>query len=544
MQFQRGQAMVEYAILFIVLSILFIGGAELGMAALASYKNTDAAKTGVSEYAEVNQRRLNILNAEKQYLISLAGLGCSNIALINSGVDYDTLDCSNSSSTDPITADNFIKLLDRIHKTDDTLSDDGYDSISDFAVSNELKIITSTSGSPGLRINLNSDSEINCDAIATCEDSDLNDSPLDTENLEAIIAKEESVALQYESPKKYIKLIILQHLKLALMPLYIPVDEDENDMISLSEAKINLGNHSSNMAQPNCTGGIYDDGLPSDRYIYREYYDNTGNRHIFQTGSVVYLFNPLPINTSSCQTIPGGLSVLIAGYIPPQSSINSVEDFENNFFTGLPKLNQAMYGMYKNDLGGNLIPPGKMCYLDDDGNDSCPSLPSKDLYVDNIGPTGYYRWNKGSDGSGTEDIFKYTINDVDDDLLNGFRPAMQIECNVSLAAGIESQAVDDDSCAGPHSKLRIHTRYRKIFEGFLTFGLQELNVADGDLENALKLFYNPNDVGVAGSNQINGTIDSEIGSLGANGIPTVKRHKDFRGCYEVDVETNQISACN
>jgi Flp pilus assembly protein TadG len=514
MQFQRGQAMVEYAILFIVLSILFIGGAELGMAALASYKNTDAAKTGINEYAEVNQRRLNILNAERQYSLNLtASLNAESTTcntLYGKANDEGTLDSTPSAG---FKCDNIAPY---------TIQFASYIEYLDAKIIAAIQTDTTLTPADVLEAYAFRTSEADTDdeyVVLDAYDSDGDDSLTNDELTEAeAIIKEEA-----SSSVKYYKLILLQHLKLAKLPLnYFDY--------SLREAPIAIGDHASNLIQqPNCNAGIYDDGLPNDRYIYREYYDNTGNRHIFQTGSVVYLFNPLPINTASCQTITAGLSTLVAGYTPPQSSINSVEDFENNFVAGLPKLNQAMYGMYKNDLNGNLIPPGKMCMSDD--TNICPD---QDLISDEIGPTGYFRWNKGSDSS---EVFKYTINNVDADLQN-FRPSMQIECNTSPTPDLSSIS----SCDTSFSKVRLHTRYRKIFEGFLGFGVRAIDVNDDDYEAAVSLFYNPNNGSLNG--QVNGVIDSEIGPLGNNGRLSVKQFKDFRGCYEVDVETNQISACN
>lgn len=514
MQFQHGQAMVEYAILFIVLSILFIGGAELGMAALASYKNTDAAKTGISEYAEVNQRRLNILNAEKQYSLalrsSLTSESCTNIVGKGNNddglsTDSDQFKCSVDSEYQLIFSD-YIDFLDAI---------DNVIGLTEYALTTNLlsnyddKLIEFDDEEPDVSL---SDNEL------LLAEQSLSSPPV----FDSADTNEEK---QKKISERLLKLLLIQHIKLSRLPLEIGE--------KLSQSKIAIGDHSSNLIQqPNCNGGIYDDGLPSDRYIYREYYDNIepDKKHIFQTGSVVYLFNPLPINTASCQTITGGLAKLVAGYTPHQSVITSAEDFENNFVAGLPKLNQAMYGMYKNDLNGNLIPPGKMCVSDD--TNICPD---QDLISDEIGPTGYFRWNKGSDST---EAFKYTINDVNSDLQN-FRPSMQIECNTSPTPDLSTIS----SCNTAFSKVRLHTRYRKIFEGFLGFGVRAIDVSnDEDYEAAVSLFYNPNNGSLNG--QVNGVIDSEIGPLGNNGRLSVKQFKDFRGCYEVDVETNQISSCN
>lgn len=524
--------MVEYAILFIVLSILFIGGAELGMAALASYKNTDAAKTGINEYAEVNQRRLNILNAEKQYLISLASSGCAAPSLLDSDADniYETIDCSSSPPAGSISAANFIKLLDRVQRLYVTIGpgdglDDGFGDLAEFANSD---IILKLSGGQ-VSINLNTNSESSdgdpCDSVDTCTDSSSDDANLDVSDIQSIIEKESVISNQYNSPKKFIKLILLQHLKLALLPLDVPIDTDGNETIDLSEAKIAIGNHaSSNIQQPSCKpGNAYDYGFPVD---------GVNDRYIAETGEgyKVYLFNPLPIDVASCEGVDDSrgnrsrLSILVGGYSDPNDPTKNEP--------GLPKLNQAMYGMYKSDLNGNLIPPGKMCVSDD--TNICPD---QDLISDDIGPTGYFRWNKGSDSN---EAFRYTISNVDADLQN-FRPSMQIECNTSPIP--KSNEISSSSCNSTYSKVRLHTRYRKIFEGFLGFGVRAIDVSnDEDYEAAVSLFYNPNNGSLNG--QVNGVIDSEIGPLGNNGRLSVKQFKDFRGCYEVDVETNQISACN
>lgn len=492
---------MEYAILFIVLSILFIGGAELGMAALASYKNTDAAKTGISEYAEVNQRRLNILNAEKQYLISLSSYD-SCVRINNDG------DCDSAGAID-----NYILYLDEIFLNTESFG----------LAFTQLQDEVDTNPS------INSPSDLMSD-LNTIDDL----FQIENDLLTSIIPANNNA----EGQLKYRALLLIAHYKLSFLPLRTDRDDDGIPDTRLSIAAFKIGNHASaDFRQPSCNAdGSYDEGFPNNRYDIKD-----GDSD--QSGRELFLFNPLPIDNANCNSKDSAragrsrLSILIGGYGNPDDPL---------YVQGLPKLNQAMYGMYKSDLNGNLIPPGKMCTSDD----VCPNQPNDDLYItaDAVGPTGYYRWNKGSDGSGKEDLFKYTINNVNDDLQTGFRPAMQMDCSASPNPEGEISGtfgnINDINCQLNYSKVRVHTRYRKIFEGFLTFGLQELNTPNDPLDTALALFYNPNDVGVPGSNQVNGTIDSEIGSLGANGIPTIKRHKDFRGCYEVDVATNQISACN
>lgn len=494
---------MEYAILFILLSILFIGGAEMGMATLASYKNTDAAKTAISTYAEVNQRRLNVLNAEKQYLIELSAYACTTIEADGS--------CNASGEHA-----NYVRYLDYLESED--IGFEG--TFSDLLVeANSLLAAPPAENAPSTVI-ANLDSNIgNHDGALTLEEALF--------GIEAIQNSVPPVGNLDEGKLKFRLLLLISHYALSRLPLSAGG--------WLSQAHIALGDHASvDIQQPSClVGNEYDYGFPVD---------GVNDRYIPETGSgfAVYLFNPLPIDVASCQGADdsrGGrsrISILVGGYDDP----NDPSKFE----PGLPKLNQAMYGMYKHDLGGLLIPPGTMCLHED--------CPNQNLIAESIGPTGYYRWNKGSDGSGVEDLFKYTIDHVDVELQQGFRPAMQIDCNIaSNPRGQNTTAetfgnINDPLCQGEHSKVRLHTRYRKLFEGFLTFGLQELNVAEGELENALKLFYNPNHVGEVGSNSLVGSMDSEIGHIGRNGLPAVKKFKDFRGCYEVDVDTNQVSACN
>lgn len=505
--------MVEYAILFIVLSILFIGGAELGMAALASYKNTDAAKTGISEYAEVNQKRIDLLNAEKQYLIDLSSYTCNSIQEVSNADGLTSYGVCSTSGAYP----NFVNYLDALYESAPD-ADTAFNEQLNGLIEEAASLMSAEANSPS---NMLSELESligNGDGILTLSEATLGMSMMQNSIVPA--------ATQHpEGQLKFRFLLLITHYQLSLLPLLTDTDNDGINDTFLSTAIIRIGNHASGLfRQPSCLEGDgYDYGFPEDRYI-----SSTGE------GSTIYLFNPLPINAASCvgQDSSRGqskLSILVSGY-------GAYDDLL--YEPGLPALNQAMYGMYKKDTNGNLTLPGKMCQSDED----CPFQPNSDLYGSGIGPSGFYRWNKGSDGSGLDDLFKYTITNVNDELQNGFRPTLQIDCNTTSSH--TDTAINDTNCQSTHTKVRLHTRYRKLFEGFLTFGLQELNVDDGELDSALLLFYNPNNVGVPGSNQVNGTIDSEIGPLGANLKPTIKRHKDFRGCYEVDVQTNFIKACN
>lgn len=596
--------MVEYAILLILLVTLLVGGTELGISALASSKNTEAAQTGINEYAEVNQQRLNILNAEKQYLISLAGYGCSVIYKITNEYDetndyYTKPDTSNPLIQVPVSVtvnsetvnlnretliaddsdyscnrltddqikagitkvdfkDSLVELLDDIYKGTAEDLDDNLYTIDDLLSSlDELAdaLSTSTGESPS-EVLKSASVDTNQDGVLTEEELLNGETFILNSSLQDVAADDKDA----EGQLKFKALLMIAHYKLSQLPLNTDIDNDGIIDTTLSEARISIGAHDdARFSMPQCTETGYDEGFPDDRYIGREYYDNAGNKRFYSNGgSKVYLFNPLPINVQSCTGNDANrgnlsrLSILIYGYSKPKEQIASTsaedaeddfEDITNGFRAGLPKANQAMYSLYKKDINtGNLIPPGKLCASTED----CPNMPSTDLLGDSVGPTGYYRWARASD---TNLRFKYSISNVDDELNNGFRPTFQIDCqSAPNPAGTDDANmngnINDTDCQSAHSKVRIHTRYRKLFEGFLTFGLQELDVPDGDEQNALALFYNPKAVGVTGSKNLVGSFDSEIGPIGRNGLPTVKQFKDFRGCYEVDVETNQVSACN
>lgn len=585
--------MVEYAILLILLVTLFVGGTELGITALASSKNTEAAKTGMSEYAEINQQRLNILNSEKQYLISLAGYGCSVIYKITNSYDEandvylkadgvtstgfsrsnliaddDDYSC-NRLTDDQIKAgitkedtiySSLLKLLDDIYKgTAEDIDSNLYTIDNLLSSLYELAdaLSTSTGKSPS-EVLKSTSVDTNQDGVLTEEELLNGETVILESNLQGVDADDKDA----EGQLKFKSLLLISHYKLSQLPLNTDIDNDGIMETALSEARISIGAHDdAGFSMPQCTETGYDDGFPTDRYIGREYYDSAGNKRFYTNGgSRVYLFNPLPINVQSCTGIDANrgnlsrLSILIYGYTKPKEQIasTSAEDAEddftdvtNGFQPGLPKVNQAMYSLYKRDINtGNLIPPGKLC----SSTAACPNMPSTGLIdaVNGFGPTGFYRWARASD---TNLRFKYSISNVDDELNNGFRPTFQIDCqSAPNPAGKDDSNmngnINDTDCQSVHSKVRIHTRYRKLFEGFLTFGLQELDVPAGDEQEALALFYNPKEVGVTGSKNLVGSVDSEIGPIGRNGLPTVKQFKDFRGCYEVDVETNQVSACN
>ncbi len=613
LRIQHGQAMIEYAILLILFSVVFIGGAELGKTTLASYKTTDAAKTAISEYAEINQQRLNILNAEKQYLTTLAGYGCSLMYEItnygtnpNTGVPYTSddleADANNVTclgrdryegyvyksyqtlSTPPLPTfeqffnvnithssiyDNYISYLDVTYDSDDnfivplesllneaTALDDIYSAYN--ATANPDVVVSNFPSTMILSIDVDNDGIISDDEHETFRGNleqnllSIKDAAIpDVSDLEDSVApfwgygngqytKQEIV--NKERRLRVRVLLIIEHIKLSKLPLNL-VDEDGDGDVDtlLSDAKIKLGDHSA-ITEANCDGGVLHYGMPNSY----PYHDSDGNG-VFELNNTaskeVYLFHSQSINTKECTTEQ--IKTLINGKGTFVDADGDGEDDDGDFVPGLPKLNQAMYSLStkvcvnaqdeyvscnSSDVARTLLkPPGKICFENAGANaDACPTQPDE--------VTGFYRWGKGSDDTVDETKFGYVVNDVNAELANGFRPTFQLDCGFQETFG---SAVFDTNCNNNPSTVRVHTRYRSVFEGFLTFGLEELNNPA-----AVALFYNPNNVGVTGSNSLVGGHGSEIGPVGRNGRPTVKQHKDFRGCYEVDVETNQVSACN
>lgn len=318
---------------------------------------------------------------------------------------------------------------------------------------------------------------------------------------------------------------------------------------------VGLGDHAvGNFASPSCGGPdvngnlTYDDGIPADRYLLDK--QNRDNYILLNDPTTntksIYLFNPLPIDHESCfGTDPNRegrsrISILINGYGLMYDSLGVANPL---YVPGLPKVNQAMYSMYQQVcLTGNeldrcdsaderlLFPPGKLC-LGIGGNDeNCPTETA------NLGETGYYFF-------GGSNIAARGSKQYIPSIAPEFRPTFQIECpggtfeDSDNMSGCDSQIAPEDICwvdgASPSESiacpLKVHVRYRSIFESFITFGMAEL--PDSELPD-LPFFYNPSRVGVAGSNSVKGIAGSEIGPIGATGNPTVKPFKDFRGCYE------------
>lgn len=267
----------------------------------------------------------------------------------------------------------------------------------------------------------------------------------------------------------------------------------------------NIGDHDpTRFANPSCSPSGPDAGLPADDKIY--------------------LYNPLPIDITSCVG---------------SSSVSELIEM-------LPKINRSLYSSYikvwVNNVGGEisivppntigasvwLKPPGKMCGAAG-GGEVCPGV------GDLSGATGFYYFGVANDAAGST---------FDPSVAPEFRPAFQLVCD---AEDWRSSDYDvNGACslgANPYS-LQVHIRYRSVYESFLTFGQPELtNIEDS------QYFYDPNKVGTGG--KLLGIPGSELGHVGPNGLPTVKQHKDFRGCYTVDMALKAnfsnkalVSACN
>lgn len=466
-QTQHGQAMIEFGIIFILLFVVFVGGAELAATALASNKVSEAAKAGVNEYGVTNQKRLSAQNSQKMYLPNLVGLGETS---------YTAPDSSSHL--------NFVAYLDTLDISDCLLLLNGLET-----------------DNPAWDVDANGE------------------------------FTESEIKQAANSVDKFHALILIEQIKLSELPL----DADS----PLSESQLLLTDHDNaaiDRASCNVVGGTTDYiyGLPN-RYVaeaedkYPEY------EVVAPAVPEIYLFHPLPIDLASCVGVDpdrGGrsrISILVSGYY------NAGGDPALNV-PGLPKLNQAMYSLYSKaclDENGSymgcentdptqilLKAPGKLCLstvLDED-LDSCT------VDVANTDTAGFYYWNKNIDQVNAE--------------APEFSPTFQLGCSALAGDDLEAPIpVYDTECDGAPEKVRVHIRYRAIFESLLATGVQEL-------DNAItpSFFYNPARVGTVG--RINGFPGSEIGYIGKNGNPTLKKFKDLRGCYELDVRTNQVSACN
>lgn len=525
----RGQALIEFAIILILLVLVVAGGAELAITAYGSSKVSDAAKAGTTEWGQM----ISHVNDSQKNGTCVGNNICTNINVDgNLTSNFTSVIAGNFSGSftgvvtylDPPTVTGIIngEVSDGTGTVTHTVT---------ASLTGTLSTITIDPITGRLTANINDGSFTN-GTITNVSD------PLDT------------------TPAIDIVDIVVGTVAGSNL------DADK-------QRDVGLGDHAfANFQSPSCVAlngdsADYDDGIPADRYLLDK--KNRDNYQLLVDASSatksIYLFNPMPIDNISCNgTDPNRdgrsrLSILVNGYglmYDDNGTPNDLSDDTPNplYVPGLPKANQAMYSMYQQVcLSGNniercenateilLFPPGKLCLSADPNDEHCPT--DDDGYVPaNIGETGYYFF--GANNIAPEPASgpgQYIPN-----LTPQFRPTFQIECqggdaydnSPSNMVNCDTQAVPADVCWNDSNTaitcpLKVHVRYRSIFESFITFGMAEL--PDSNLPD-LPFFYNPSKVGVAGSNSVKGIAGSEIGPIGATGNPTVKPFKDFRGCYE------------
>ncbi|WP_137718209.1 TadE/TadG family type IV pilus assembly protein [Methylobacillus flagellatus] len=486
---QHGQAMVEYAIILIIGFLFLFGAVELSSAGFSSYKTTDAAKSGINDFVYANATNLNATSDEIQVIVD-------NIEDLEN--ELNTLEPDGSDRDHNLIEDNQENFLTMVAQelVGIDVNNDGFIDRDD------------------LNIQLINDLLVSADNIDY--DNYPNSGPPRLVSPRSIIDPGDG-----EIYNKKIELLEQQRTRLAF--LSIPLSLADHDPVT------NLG-----MSRPQCVGDSYDDGLPN-RYVdpvrYEAYYEDGDDQ--------IYLFNPLPVDSESCVGFDdergnqSRLSILIGGYFDKNQPELNVP--------GLPKLNQAMFSLNTRVcLEGNdysldrscengewvMKPPGKLCLSDDPDAEGCP-----DRDNDAARPvSGYYFFGNNENSTTAEPEF---------------RPTFQIECN---NAGFASTGNMTESCYDGMGNviatenlrnLRVHTRYRYVFDSFVSFGNAQLD----NLDN-LAYYYNPGRMNKSGPENVFGAPGSELGPLANNGLPTVKPFKDFRGCYEVDLSTNQVSACN
>ncbi len=603
---QYGQGMVEYAILLILTVTLVIGGIELASAALASGKASDAAKAGASDLASINEIRLKAQGNQEKYLRQIDMiLNGATFAVDENGAFSESNDPLTTTSALPAEFENYVKFLDSFRGEFILDLTDGASVTYEDIIREYLEIFDVDT--PDLYffddynkdIATNPDDDANVDGatgdleeiIASIDgiiDTD-NDGDVDGDDADGEISVEEliyavqqgkikqeilnlaptdaddtgdpTVADDNDKVVRYKALLLFEELELALLPL--------DPRVALSESTPLIGDHIpdyvANMSafqRPACTVDLgtgeleYTTGFPgtddADGVAKTAVEVEDG---ITIDAPAVYLFNPLPVDAVSCQgndAARGGrsrMSILMGGH---------GKEGEENYFPGLPKLNQAFYGQYTRVCLNNaneyvacgsanvaqelLKPPGKFCLSDvaTTGVDSCPGIEE-----DHIETSGYYFWGFPSG----QDKFKWIYDRPD---APEFRPTMQLTCNNQgedsdgddVSQYVSSESCDPTLSEEPVKTVRINVRYRSVFESFLTFGLMELTNPNG-IANLADYFYDPSNLRALGNGAIGVPIaGSELGPKSANKNPTVKNFKDFRGCFDINLETNQVTSCN
>jgi hypothetical protein len=258
----------------------------------------------------------------------------------------------------------------------------------------------------------------------------------------------------------------------------------------LGAGRVGLGDHNGPFGRPACDPGdpaLYDDGLPADSVTAA-----AGDQ------TAVYLFNPLPIDITSC--------VGADGTDPNRTRLSVLID-------RLPALNQAMYSLYQRhcaDAAGNEIS------CSDAANVAATylRLPGKlDPLTDTVSLAML-------DGDPDSPTFQLPLPDSP-------RPAFDIECaepGPDIFLACDSAALPGGVCWADADTpiacdVRVRTRYRSVFHALLQYPFVYWSVPLPP--EALEQM----DLGPAGSSI--GVVGSEV----ARG--NVRRlQRTFLGCWE------------
>lgn len=620
-QHQHGQAMVEYAILLILMVTLIMGGLELSVTAYHSKKTSDAAEAGANSWAEAigfskanptdpNEQTTEefeeLLERERQALNidTDTDIGESSITTTEQGRPSLNSSCIGDVgfSVEPT---EFISLPIDITRCDPVVKskssyDPSTDPDSDANTLNGIRALIldlyPTAGGDYRALDpyydfitvctRNDATTGNVEKIVECKTNRnvdvFNTDTAPTDGIQDACTTPPgpcSDGLEDDDPT-YRKLLVLKELKNTEEYNAATSASTPTQPTATGQPRRGLGDHNpANFLRPFCnplgataTANDYNNGLP----------DTTS----------IYLFNPLPINITNCtgddpfRQNRSRISILVGGYTNDANPALNIE--------GLPALNQAIYSQYTKvcvvenagqitiatatgPTGGTTLvgldrcsgngraiwlkPPGKMCGAAG-GGEVCPDATGNP--VDLNSATGYYFFGVGNTSGRGQ--FSWTNNNTNTlaNIANTFRPTFQIVCgDLSNNAHQSGQVDTDGDCAASGNgsfALEVHTRYRSIFESFLTFGLQALSTSPINLAN---YFYNPTGVG-ADSTVLVGATGSELGAMTTFDhdnnpatperlVPTVKQFKDFRGCYRVDISPSDkigeqvktaVSSCN
>jgi len=519
----EGQALIEFAIILLLVVLVVGGGAELAIAAYGSSKVSEAAKAGATEWGQMIS---HTNDTDRDGTCAVNNI-CTNVAVRGSL----TGTFSDGSVTGSFTGtfNGIVTELTPSASTGVVIGD----------VNGQF------TDSLGIVYTLTGAATSSLSGLTTNTSTNLLTGDLTIVYFSSGTYTNTNTAIETSIPANA---SIIPTSPLTVSGTNLDLDK---------QGDVGLGDHSvANFQSPSCVAlngdsADYDDGIPDDRYLLdKNHRDNYLALDLAvappNNTKSIYLFNPLPIDHESCfGTDPNRgdrsrISILINGY----GLMFDNAGIPNPLYVpGLPKVNQAMYSMYQQVClnAGNalarcenaderlLFPPGKLCLGTGVDEENCPTD------TDNLGETGYYFF--GASNSAARGSKQYIPSLPS--LVPEFSPTFQIECPGGSYKDSDNMAGCDDrinplnicwsaTTVSLACQLRVHVRYRSIFESFITFGLAEL--PDAALSN-LPFFYNPSKVGVA-VKSVSGIAGSEIGPIGATGNPTVKPFKDFRGCYE------------